>query len=251
MKYWHLQLAFAVLFIVSVSACKTASYQPKGYAYKGYRIVQGAAQDAAMQQLLQPYSDSVNRSMNAVVGVAAVTLEKKQPEGSLGDMMADAVLQTARAAYGAKVDIATLNSGGIRVQQIPAGNITRGKIFELMPFDNMIVVQQLSGKLLQQLLDHIAGRGGWPVAGMTMQIKDKKAVNISINGAPLDELATYAVALPDYVANGGDDCAMLRNITQENKGILIRDAILDYIKRIKDSGQTIGAAALNRVTNVE
>jgi hypothetical protein len=32
-----------------------------------------------------------------------------------------------------------MNSGGIRLPEMPAGAITQGKIFELMPFDNLMV----------------------------------------------------------------------------------------------------------------
>ncbi|MBL0145080.1 MAG: 5'-nucleotidase C-terminal domain-containing protein [Chitinophagaceae bacterium] len=42
-----------------------------------------------------------------------------------------------------------MNYGGIRLPAIPAGNITRGKIFELAPFDNIIVLQKISGKTFQ------------------------------------------------------------------------------------------------------
>ena len=66
-----------------------------------------------------------------------------------------------------------LLNGGIRLNAVPAGDITRGKIFEMSPFDNIIVLQKLNGKLLQEFLNHISGRGGWPAAGIQWQIKNK------------------------------------------------------------------------------
>lgn len=60
--------------------------------------------------------------------------------------------------------------------------------------------------MLQVFLNHISNKGGWPATGITWQIKDKTAVNVLINGQPLNETADYTVAMVDYVANGGDDC---------------------------------------------
>ena len=84
-----------------------------------------------------------------------------------------------------------------------------------------------------------ASRGGWPVTGLTMQVKDKKAINVKINGQPLDLSKTYRVVNSDYVANGGDDAAMLKSIPQQNIGYLMRDAILDYVAALKAEGKSI------------
>jgi 2',3'-cyclic-nucleotide 2'-phosphodiesterase (5'-nucleotidase family) len=248
MKHIVLSLKW-LLFLLFVTSCKTV-YQPKTLQYADYRITPASPQSETLAKFLQPYADSVNKSMNDVIAIAAVSLEKKQPEGSLGNMMADAMLAKARDVYQVKVDAATANNGGIRINQLPAGNITRGKIFELMPFDNIIVLVQLNGKLLQQLLDHIAGRGGWPLAGITMQIKDKKAVGVLVGGVPLSEAIIYTIALPDYIANGGDDCTMLRAIPQQNKGYLLRDAILGYLSDMSNNGKVIGGSGESRVTLV-
>ena len=189
--------------------------------------------------------------MNDVLGVAEKSMEKKSPESSLGNFMVDAYYTMAREKFNMPVDVAFMNYGGIRLTQLPAGNVTRGKIFELMPFDNLVIVQKMKGDVFQQLLDLIAARGGWPVAGMTMQIKDKKAVNVLIGGKPLDPSATYTTVNSDYIANGGDDANMLKTIPQINIGYLMRDAIFDYIAKLKSSGKNITANEENRVTNVE
>ena len=97
--------------------------------------------------------------MNDVVGIADISLEKKQPECTLGNFMVDAFLTMAAEKYNTKVDAAILNYGGMRLTQLPAGNVTNGKIFELMPFDNLLILQKLKGAVVQQLLDLAAGNG--------------------------------------------------------------------------------------------
>jgi 2',3'-cyclic-nucleotide 2'-phosphodiesterase (5'-nucleotidase family) len=157
----------------------------------------------------------------------------------------------AEKYYQTTVDAAFINYGGIRLNVIKAGAITRGKIFELMPFDNIIILQKIKGSVLQQFLDHIVGRGGWPVAGTTMQIKDKKAVNVLIAGKPIDPNMTYTIANSDYVANGGDNSDMLRTIPQINNGFLLRDALIEYVKALTQKGESITATIQNRVTNAQ
>jgi 2',3'-cyclic-nucleotide 2'-phosphodiesterase (5'-nucleotidase family) len=109
----------------------------------------------------------------------------------------------------------------------------------------------MKGSMLQQFFDHIANRGGWPIANATMQIKDKKAVNVLIGGKPLDPSAMYTTLNSDFVANGGDNADMLRSIPQQNIGYLMRDALFDYIARLKSQGKNITANEENRVTNAQ
>lgn len=243
-------IAFAAL----VLSCHS-SYQAKSVQYKDYRITQAdagkASGNADINALLKPYADSVNKSMNDEIAVAATMLEKKQPEGPLGDVLADAMLAMSKEKFNQRIDAAFMNYGGIRLSSIPPGSITRGKVFELSPFDNNIVVLKLSGKIVQQFLNHVASRNGWPCAGLSFQIKNKTAVNIVIAGNPFDVQKEYIFALPDYVANGGDDCTMFAGITQQNIGYLLRDSILQYFFKLHKEGKQITASIENRITNAE
>ena len=239
-----------LFFPVLIISCNTA-YVPAKAQYQDYRITTELPKDSSMLVLLKPYSDSVNSSMNNVVGVAEKSLEKKQPEGTLGNFMADAMYFSAIQKFGVPVDAAFVNYGGIRITQLAQGEVTRGKIFELMPFDNIVVLQKLKGSEFQQFLDLVAERGGWPSAGITMQIKDKKAINVNVGGKPLDPNATYTVVNSDYVANGGDNAEMLKVLPQQNIGYLMRDAIFDYIKSLQSKGKNITANIENRVTNAQ
>lgn len=246
-----------LFFTFLVTSCHTA-YQPQSVKYQDYRITQKQTSSNEITILLKPYSDSVNNTMNGVVAVAGINLEKRQPEGTLNNVLADAMLLMAREKYQTRIDGALINFGGIRLPSIPAGNIALGKIYEVAPFDNIIVLLKLNGKLLQQLLNHIASRGGWPCAGMQWQIKNlpagqagKSAVNINIAGNALDENKEYSIALLDYIANGGDECEMLKAIPQQNNGYLFRDAVIDYFTKLNKEGKKITASIEKRVTNAE
>jgi 2',3'-cyclic-nucleotide 2'-phosphodiesterase (5'-nucleotidase family) len=244
---------FAFLFVLLLFtgySCST-TYQSQSLRYQSYRINESGQKDTAVLAMLQPYSNAVNQTMNDVVGVAESAMDKKQPECALGNFMVDAFLTMAAEKYATKVDAAILNFGGMRLTQLPAGNVTNGKIFELMPFDNLLLLQKLKGSVLQELLDLTAAKGGWPVAGITMQIKDKKAVKVTVGGKPLDPDAVYTLVNSDFLANGGDNADMLRSVPQITNGYLMRDALLDYIRKLKSQGKTISAKTENRVTHAQ
>ena len=236
-------------FLFFAVSCSTSN-QRTSLLYKDYRIEKQTKTDSSLVKMLQPYASSMNASMNKVIGFSNTNLIKKQPESGLGNFMADAMLVMAEKKFEKKIDAAFMNEGGIR-SEIPKGNITTGKIFELMPFDNIIVVQDVKGIVLKQFLDKTATDGGWPVSkGITMAIKEKKAVNITIHGKPLDENAIYSIVNSDYVANGGSDCTMLKGIPFLNKGYLLRDALIEYVTELTAQGKPLDFMIEKRVINV-
>jgi 2',3'-cyclic-nucleotide 2'-phosphodiesterase (5'-nucleotidase family) len=235
-------------FILLLLACGTTQV-PKSVSYLGYSVSPKIKADTALINLIQPYSVKVNSTMNDVIGFTPVTLTKRLPESGLGNFMADCMKEMASKKFGIPVDIAFMNQGGIRAS-INKGNITVGNVYELMPFDNLLVLQELKGSVIEALLNHIAADGGWPISsGSSFKIKNKQAVEIIINGKPLDRSATYITANSDYIAQGGSDAAMLKAFPFQNKGYLIRDALIEYIKQITASGKPIDAKIENRVTS--
>ncbi len=238
---------FLGLFI-ALSSCSTF-YQPTSLNHTQYKIDASIRKDSSLMVMLQPYSININATMNKVIGTSADTYTNKRPESEIGNFLVDCYKAMAEKKFERKIDAAFMNAGGIR-SYMSKGNITVGKIFEIMPFDNLLVLQELKGSTLQQYLDVIAADGGWPISkGVTMQINNKKAVNVMIHGKPLDLNATYTVAHSDYVANGGSDCSMLKSIPQINKGYLMRDAILEYVNMQTAAGKIIQPVIENRVTN--
>lgn len=247
-KIKFIPLFFSFLF--AIASCNT-SYRPQSIYYNDYRVSTTEKASEKLVALIKPYADSVNKSMNDIIAVAEIAMERGQPESTLGNLLADIMLDAARRNFGTPVDIALVNIGGIRLPSISAGDISRGKIFELAPFDNNIVLQKLTGKQVQSFLDHVASRGGWPVAGLSMQIKNKKSTNVKIKNMPLDTNAVYIIALPDYIASGGDNAEMLRSIQQQSNGYIFRDAVIEYLTKMNKQGLKIFSKIENRVTHAE
>jgi len=141
-----------------------------------------------------------------------------------------------------------VNLGGLRTV-VPAGNITIGKVFELMPFENELVIVWLKGDKLDGLLQYFAGMGGEGVSGLHMEIRNGKAVNIFVNGKPIDAEKLYSISTNDYLAGGNDQMVQLaQNVRRVNTGIKVRDMLLDYIKSETKKGNMIQSKLDGRIT---
>lgn len=203
--------------------------------------------NSVIDSMLKPYSENMNIVMNTVIGFSTKGLYKKQPESALGNFMADCIKEMATQKFEQKIDIGVINFNSLRAI-ISKGDITIRNIFDLLPNDNLIVVQEVKGNVLQLLLNTIAERGGWPISGLKMQIKNKQAINVFINDAPLDENNHYTIATYDYLANGNNGCDMLKNISIKNKNYLFRDAVIDYIQQLSKNGKSIDWKIDNRIS---
>jgi len=237
-----ISLILLVLFIIPSKVIA----QKITVTYSGYSIDPRAKKDSIMTSFLASYRDSVTSSMGSVIGFSTTGLSKHQPESGLGNLMTDALITIGEQVFGQHIDAAIINYGGVR-SYLPKGNITIGNIFELMPFDNVLVLQRIKGDSLLSFLHHIAAKNGWPLSGITMAIKEKKAVNIQIGGKPLSTDSIYTIANSDYIANGGDDSYMLKVFPQQKKGYLIRDALLAYVKQLTEQGKPIDAKIEKRI----
>jgi 2',3'-cyclic-nucleotide 2'-phosphodiesterase (5'-nucleotidase family) len=249
MKKYLFHLLFVSLLVSQLNVYGQR-YTASELAYDTYPVQQRDVKDSSLLKLLKPYSDSVKKTMSKVIGFATSTLYEKQPESPLGNFMADAMKVMVEKKFGRKIDAAVMNAGGIR-SYIPKGDITLQHAFELMPFDNTIVLQEIQGAQLKRYLDFTASKGGWAVSGIRMQIKDHKADSIYINEKPLEENAIYVLASTDYVAKGGDNSIILKDIPMLNIGYLYRDAIVEYIQQFTKNGKAVTAVIERRVVNAD
>lgn len=197
---------------------------------------------------LLPFKQKIDTEMNEVIGVAAQTMKGHAPESLLSNFSADVYRQAASEYYKGKVDIAIVNLGGLRTE-IPAGDITVRKVFELMPFENELVIVWLRGDKLLALLNYFASMGGEGVSGLRMKISKKKAGNIYIDNKPIDAAKLYSIATNDYLAGGNDKMLQLAMyVKRVNTGIKIRAVLLDFIKAETKKGNMIQSKLDGRIS---
>ncbi|GAB3642271.1 5'-nucleotidase C-terminal domain-containing protein [Spirosoma arcticum] len=208
-----------------------------------------APADSSVARFLTPYRQGLDKTMNEVLTRSTGRIEKGQPDGPLNDLLTDALLQQATQRYGKPIDCSHLNFGGIR-NNLPQGNITTGSIFEVMPFDNQLVVLTVTGDMLQQMLDHFANGNKLVVGGLRAKLRDSKAQSVTFtNGRTLQPDQTYTIVTSDYVADGGDNAGFLRNpVKRENINYLMRDALIDYFRQQGKSGQPLTPTSDGRIS---
>jgi 2',3'-cyclic-nucleotide 2'-phosphodiesterase (5'-nucleotidase family) len=193
--------------------------------------------------------------MNSILVICEANLTKSNPEGRLGNFIADLTLKKANEycvikGIG-KADLCLLNNGGLRTS-LPEGDILKRRVFELMPFENEIVIVTLTGNKTLMLFDYLAYVNGMPLAGARMGIKDGQQAEISIGGEPIDTNRTYRVATSDYLAHGGDRMKFfLTPLKIENLGHKLRDAIIEYMVAEHKAGRTINAQLDGRIKTME
>lgn len=241
-----------LLSLVLLASCTTYHHVQSVHVESVRMNAQAAAPDSAIAALIEPYKRDLDVSMNTVIGQAARPLPKARPESLLGNWTADAIHAQAERYTGERIDFAFTNHGGLRIPALAAGEITIGKVYELMPFDNILVTLQLSGSEVQALADYIASRGGEPVSKhFRFTIADGKAQNVILRGAPLDATTTYTVLTTDYLANGGDQLYFFKGKPQRSLEVYFRDALIDYVKARTSAGAVIDAQLDGRIQVAE
>lgn len=248
------RIVYLIAIISVLSSCKTKLIVTdfKADNIPNYQNI--STIDSSIVSFVSPYTDEINKEMQQVIAVSNVPLVKKKPESLLTNYLADILLYEGQM-YASKhqaqpiPSVAYLNYGGLRTD-LPKGKITVGKIYELMPFENEMVILRLKGEDLYAMADMIAAKGGDSVAGMELKIKAGKTESFLINNQPVDRNAQYFLVTNDYVANGGDNMSMFLNRTMFiNTGIKLRDCFIDHLKRDYLAGKIISPKLDGRITN--
>ena len=184
---------------------------------------------AEVAAMIAPYKEQLDAKMNQELAVVKTPLVKASPEGGLGNWMADIMMRAASDQYPNRdIAFAATNPGGLRLQEIGTGPLLVSEIYELMPFDNKLVVLKLTGKEVREFIAHMANSGGWPVSEELEVDMTSGKLMVHISGTPLDDEAIYDVATIDYVANGGSRATMLKGKPLTDSGKFLRDVLIEY-----------------------
>jgi 5'-nucleotidase/UDP-sugar diphosphatase len=153
-----------------------------------------------------------------------------------GNLVVDAMLW-ANQAGDTPADFAIHNNAGIRAD-IPKGTITYGQLFEMLPFDNVLVAMDLKGEHIKAVLEVAVScpRVNTLVAGMSFTYDCSKPAgnrvsNILIRGKPLDPQKVYRVQTIDYLATGGDGQIAFRQGTNLIYGEPVIDVVAAYVTK--------------------
>lgn len=190
-----------------------------------------------IEDFIQPYREKVEAEMNTVLSYTEKDLVRTdgELESSLGNLMADLCFDMANPVFKSRttnnIDFALFNYGGIRAG-ITKGDIKTENAFQLMPFENNLVVVELTSEKIKELVNYlIANNRAHPLSKHINLEITKKGYNLKINNLPLNDSKTYFVLTSDYLQNGGDKMDFFKNpVSIQNLNYKVRNAIIDYFK---------------------
>lgn len=203
--------------------------------------------DPELESLISPYRAELKEKMDVVIGYAGMALDKGNAEAPLYNFVADLMLKRANREFEKKVHVAVTNAGGLRTG-IPEGPITIRNIYEVMPFDNELVVLKMIGTQLITLAEEIGEEHGEPISGMRLEFLDNKLFKITVQNSPVDPEKIYYVVTTDYLSTPGR--RSLKILSQADRsflGITLRDAIIDEIKELNSKNQKVMAKIDGRI----
>lgn len=248
LKRFVLILTFAQLL-----SCGRQTYYADKAEGREIAITNQTESSKAVEDLVKPYRENIDRDLNTVLAYAPQTLDKSgEWQTSIGNMMADQTLQRAGRVFETreklKADICLLNFGGIR-SIIPKGDVTTRTAFEIMPFENSVVVAALKGEQIMEMLNYIiTEKKAHPLSGMQFKISaNDLPAEILIGGKPFEMENTYYVVTSDYLLNGGDRMDFFKKATATyDLDYKLRNVLIDYFK----DADTITAPANVRITRL-
>jgi 2',3'-cyclic-nucleotide 2'-phosphodiesterase (5'-nucleotidase family) len=175
------------------------------------------------------------KGLDLVIGETVVNLERGSANNALmGFVMADAYREEMEA------DFALQNTGGVRAN-IPPGRITERDLLAVSPFGNQMVIVEMTGEFLRQILeDKLRGRGGGVFFSggkvrYDLALPDgERIIEFTKDGAPVDPEREYRVAMTNYLAEGNSGLWRLRELPSEKvlyTGYQDREVLSRYIQK--------------------
>lgn len=187
--------------------------------------------DSEIAAILDTYRPGVEEAMGAPIAIVNDTLRFGQPEGALGNMTADALRYRAALELRKFVHLGIIGESSFKTYFIP-GTLTLGDVYEFMPYENHLVILELKGKKVIELMDQVAAVGGAPISGARFRIDDdQRARGILVNAEVVDPNRSYLVATSSWAANGGDQFPALWNPDNRiDVDLSIKDLYVDFFR---------------------
>lgn len=241
-----------LLVIISLTLFSCEKNQKTLVRIEGKTIVidNKLSSNASIEKTINPYQQKMVNEINKVISFAPKNLVRTDGEmqSSLGNLLADLCFEKGDSIFYSKTgnhaDFSFFNYGGIRAG-INQGNVTNKNVFELMPFENTLVVVEMSKQKVEELIVYFRkNKTAHPISKQVEFILNGSNYLLKINNQPLDKNKTYKVVTSNYLQSGGDKMYFFENpISLFESNYLIRDAIKSHF----NSKDTLVSKLDNRV----
>lgn len=231
-RFYLLGLLFALI------ACKQSQVTLKSIDGKQIPVTDSLSQNQEVLDYIAPYQKRINEEMSAVLAYAPQSYSKTEGpyNTAIGNLMADAVFELSNPIFtsrtGNSIDGVLLNHGGIR-SSLNAGDITMRTAYDIMPFENSIIVVELTANKASEMFDYLKSGKAHPISNMQLVLNaDDSIKTATINGNPIENTKTYFIATNDYLRQGGDGMTFFNNPVSETVlDYKVRSVLIDYFKK--------------------
>ncbi|WP_347174718.1 5'-nucleotidase [Polaribacter uvawellassae] len=233
------RIAFVFFLSFLFFSCKKEKYVVTKITANTIAIDSSLVPVSNITKTIAPYKEKMIKEINTKISYTTKDIVRTDGdlESSLGNLIADLSYERANPIFYKEteknIDFSMFNYGGIRAG-IPAGNITNKHAFELMPFDNMFVVVELTGDKIVELINYlITKKTAHPLSKHIQLTITKNGYEFFIQGKKFDKNKSYYVLTTDYLQSGGDSMNFFKNPKNLYKqNYKMRDAIVDYFKSV-------------------
>lgn len=226
-----------VCFVLLLIACKTHYVKQK----ENFSHVELNSQNESTKanKLTLPYKLKIDSFVERVIAISSDELTRDGAQTTLGNFMCDAVEYVCKQKLTSDtVDFYFFNRGGLRTN-LPKGEIKVKNIYEVMPFENEMVLLTLKGEDIIKGIKTLLSKNH-PFLGLNILVKNKNASARLLNNDSIISTKLYRVITSDFIANGGDNFDFLMQpIQRKNIPLKIRDAMIEYGDMLSKTGKQI------------
>lgn len=234
------KLIVLLLLLTCSISCKKENFKTAEISGKRIPIDETIPADTSIANFIKPFSEHINNTLDSTLSFNPFDLDKTDGElnTAIGNLMADIIMEQANPVFqsrtGEEIDMVLLNHGGIRAS-IPKGAVTARTAYAVMPFENEIVVAELSGKKVKEMISYLeSNRTAHPISGFSIVMnKDYKVTEARVREENIEEDRNYFVATSDYLQQGGDNMEFFKDpVNLYRTDYKIRNALIDFFRKI-------------------
>ncbi|WP_244971387.1 bifunctional metallophosphatase/5'-nucleotidase [Paramicrobacterium chengjingii] len=172
--------------------------------------------------------------------------DDRSSESTLGNFVADAMLDTLKSDELGGAEIGVVNPGGLRAEML-AGQVTVAEANAILPFVNNLWTTTLTGQQVKTMLEQQWQRDEnneipsrpYLQLGLSNNVTytydadaemDHHITSVTVNGEPLDMAREYRIGSFSFLLDGGDNFHVFtEGRDTRDSGLVDRDAWMDYI----------------------
>ncbi len=178
-------------------------------------------------------------ALKEVIGYSSREMIRKGANCEITNWIVDHLREDVARLTRRKVDIAIINSGGIRVD-LPQGDVILDDMVSMLPFRNHLCYVALKGSDVIALFEKMAAASIQPVSGAKVVVSDHKLDTLLIGGKPVDPEKIYGVGTIDFLLDGGDKLNVGKNAQELIiTDCLVIDSMLPYARSFAEQGKPI------------